>query len=142
MGIEGVPGVQRIDAGLADEFRRHPIGLTEPEGEDVGATHAGVCDLADLRGAKAPDNVAREGRVVDHDAGPAAATIEGRGDAGREPVNYNRFDLWRRERRYSGTIVAPDVRAAALPRDRSLAPICGNRPTGLAVVAAGWRPTY
>ena len=50
LGVEGLARSDRGDRRVADVRRGHLVGLTEPERQDVGIAHAGVGDLADLRG--------------------------------------------------------------------------------------------
>src|SRR3954471_13769759 len=50
--IKGFAPFERIDARLADKFRRDFVGLAEPERDHVFLAHTCIGDLADLRGAQ------------------------------------------------------------------------------------------
>src|SRR5882724_7325202 len=52
LGVESVAALQRLDAGLADEVRRHLVGFAEPECDDILFAHAGIGNFADFRGAQ------------------------------------------------------------------------------------------
>ena len=62
VGVEGFPGLQCGDAGLAEVRRRRFVALAEPESQDVVPAETGVRDLAHLRGGERPHEGARFGR--------------------------------------------------------------------------------
>ncbi len=73
VGVEGVPGLERLDRRRADEVGRDLVRLAEPERQDVGVAEAGVRHLADLRAAERLDGGAGGGHRGDSRTGARGA---------------------------------------------------------------------